>query len=92
MKRKKDQCRVCRFFKDVSKSHPVWQRIYFELIAKAAREHPEAHGYDLLDFMEAERTKVDEFLRGGVELWSAVILWLRYRTPSVSWTPVVGPA
>ena len=56
---KKNKCRVCRFFKDVSKSAPWWQRAALEIIAKAAREHPEAHGYELLDFMEADKAKID---------------------------------
>jgi len=65
MKRKKNQCRVCRFFKDVSKSAPWWQRACLEFIAKAAREHPEAHGYALLDFMEADKAKLDKLCKGG---------------------------
>jgi len=63
-KRKKNECRVCRFFKDVSKSALWWQRAVFELIAKAAREHPDAQGYDLLDFMEADLAQLNKILRG----------------------------
>ena len=61
-KRKKNQCRICRFFKDVSKSALWWQRAVFELIAKAAREHPDAQGYDLLDFIEADLALLNEIL------------------------------
>ena len=65
MKQKKRACATCRFFKDITKFAPYYQRISLMCVAKAARDHPEANGLELLKRAIENMETVQKIEQGG---------------------------
>ena len=57
------KCPVCHMFRQVSKSAPWWQRTVLALIAKVARENPEARDMELYYLCEKELAVVNAFMK-----------------------------
>jgi hypothetical protein len=63
-KNKQKKCRIGAFFTLCNRFAPVYQRIAFECIAKAARENPALRSYELLDAVVGEINAVDALMKG----------------------------
>jgi hypothetical protein len=63
---KKNKCPICNFFKDITKFAPIYQRLTFEGIAKAARDYPQDHGLELLQRVIAEIETVRKIEEGSI--------------------------